>query len=60
MEDRLMQGTGNGEAWTTTDSFGFSTWDVRPSIDMPAGARLCFPICMTERLRWDTDWDDLD
>ena len=40
MEDRLMHGTGNGEAWTTTDSLGFSTWDVRPSIDMPAGARL--------------------
>ena len=48
MEDRLMQGTGNGEAWTTTASPGLSTWDVRPSIDMPAGARLRSPIYMAE------------
>ena len=48
MEDRLMQGTGNGEACMTTDSFGLSTWDVRPSIDIPAGARLRSPIYVSE------------
>jgi len=43
MDDRLMQGTGNGDAWTVTDSPGLSTCDTRPSIDTPAGARLRSP-----------------
>ena len=43
-EDLLMQGTGNGDACTTTDSPGLSTCEDRPSMDMPAGARLRSPI----------------
>lgn len=44
MDDRLIQGTGNGDACTFTDSPGWSTCDVRPSIETPAGARLRSPI----------------
>jgi len=44
IEDRLIHGTGKGEACTTTDSPGLRTRDDRPSIDMPAGARLRSPI----------------
>jgi len=39
-----MHGTGKGEAWITTDSPGWRICDERPSIDMPAGARLRSPI----------------
>ena len=44
IEDLLMQGTGKGEAWTTTDSPGLRTCEDRPSMDIPAGARLRSPI----------------
>lgn len=44
MDDRLMQGTGYGEAWTTTNSPGLSVFDERPSMDIPAGERLRSPI----------------
>jgi len=44
IEDLLMQGTGKGEAWTTTDSPGLRTCEERPSMDIPAGARLRSPI----------------
>lgn len=40
IDDRLMQGTGYGDACTVTESPGFNTWETRPSIDTPAAARL--------------------
>lgn len=44
MDERLMQGTGYGEACTVTDSPGFRTCDTRPSIETPAAARERSPI----------------
>lgn len=45
IEDRLILGTGYGDAWTLTYSPGFRICDVLPSIDTPAGDLLRSPIC---------------
>jgi len=44
MDERLMQGTGKGDACTVTESPGLRMCETRPSIDTPAAARLRSPM----------------
>jgi hypothetical protein len=46
IEERLMHGTGKGDAWTVTDSPGLRTCETRPSMETPAGERERSPICI--------------